>query len=417
MKTHMNDTQIETLEQVRHFLEGTEAVCFEIESKETRYRWTQTTLVKFRYLTLGKADKGLLTQYIRKMTGYSLAQVKRLIKQYRERGRVERKQRTVRGFSLKYTRKDHLTLAALDERHETLSGPATKKLCERAYHVFGETGYERLANISVAHLYNLRKSRAYIGRRRQFEKTKPVCSTIGERRKPNPNGQPGFIRIDSVHQGDLDGMKGVYHINAVDEITQFEIVCSVEKISERYLMPVLEQLLDAFPFILKSFHSDNGSEYVNKQVATLLNKLLIEFTKSRPRHSNDNALAESKNGAIVRKHLGYVHIPQKWAPLINQFNMEHLNPYINYHRPCFFPEVVIDAKGKQRKRYSYDKMMTPYEKWKSLPQAASYLKPGTTFTRLDQIAYQISDNKAAEKMQKAKIKLFRILFGNNGKAA
>ncbi len=317
MKTHMNDTQIETLEQVRRFLEGTEAVCFEIESKETRYRWTQTTLVKFRYLTLRKTDKGLLTRYIRKMTGYSLAQVKRLIKQYRDRGRLERKQRTVRGFSRKYTRKDHLTLAALDERHETLSGPATKKLCERAYHVFGETDYERLANISIAHLYNLRKSRAYIGRRRQFEKTKPVRSTIGERRKPNPNGQPGFIRIDSVHQGDLDGMKGVYHINAVDESTQFEIVCSVEKISERYLIPVLEQLLDAFPFILKSFHSDNGSEYVNKQVATLLNKLLIEFTKSRPRHSNDNALAESKNGAIVRKHLGYVHIPQKWAPLIN----------------------------------------------------------------------------------------------------
>ena len=406
----MNDTHIETLQQVRRFLEGTEAIRFEIESKEMRYRWTQTTLVKFRYLALGKVDKGLLTRYIRKMTGYSLAQVKRLIKQYRERGRLERKQRTVRGFSLKYTRADQLTLAALDERHGTLSGPATKKLCERAYHVFGEADYKRLADISIAHLYNLRKSHAYTSRRRHFEKTKPVRSTIGERRKPNPNNQPGFIRIDSVHQGDLDGMKGVYHINAVDEITQFEMVCSVEKISERYLIPILEKLLDAFPFILKSFHSDNGSEYVNKQVAALLNKLLIEFTKSRPRHSNDNALAESKNGAIVRKHLGYIHIPQKWAPLINQFNMKHLNPYINYHRPCFFPEVIIDAKGKQRKRYPYDKMMTPYEKWKSLPQAARYLKPGTTFTRLDQIAYQISDNEAAEKMQKAKTKLFRILF-------
>ena len=90
--------------------------------------------------------------------------------------------------------------------------------------------------------------------------------------------------------------------------------------------------------------------------------------------------------------------------------MTHLNPYINYHRPCFFPEIIIDAKGKQRKRYPYDKMMTPYEKWKSLPQAARYLKPGTTFTRLDHIAYQISDNEAAEKMQKAKTKLFKILF-------
>jgi hypothetical protein len=50
------------------------------------------------------------------------------------------------------------------------------------------------------------------------------------------NGKPGYIRIDTVHQGDLDGCKGVYHINAVDEVTQIEIVVSVEKISEQYFM-------------------------------------------------------------------------------------------------------------------------------------------------------------------------------------
>jgi transposase len=295
--------------------------------------------------------------------------------------------------------------------------PATKMLCERAYQVFGETEYQRLVGISIAHLYNLRKSKTYSGQRHQNEKTKPVCSKIGERRKPNANGQPGFIRIDSVHQGDQDGVKGVYHINAVDEITQFEVVCTVEKISEHYLIPVLEQLLDTFPFVIKGFHSDNGSEYINKQVANLLEKLLIEFTKSRARHTNDNALAESKNASIVRKYLGYSHIPQKWAPLINEFNQAHLNPYINYHRPCFFAEVIVDNKGKQRKRYPYKQMMTPYEKLKSLANAASYLKAGTTFKQLDEIAYQISDNEAAERLQKAKIKLFQTIFEGTSYAA
>jgi len=259
----MNDTQLETLDQVRQFLEGTETVSFQIESKNARYRWLQQTLVKFRYLQLSKPDKGLITRYLRKLTGYSQAQVKRLIRQYRKTGRLVRKQRTVKGFHRKYTREDTLLLAALDERHNTLSGPATKKLCERAYQLFGETDYQRLAAISIAHLYNLRKSKVYSGQRHQYEKTKPVCSKIGERRKPNANGQPGFIRIDSVHQGDQDGVKGVYHINAVDEITQFEVVCTVEKISEHYLIPVLEQLLDTFPFVIKGFHSDNGSEYIN----------------------------------------------------------------------------------------------------------------------------------------------------------
>ena len=406
----MNDTQLETFDQVRQFLEGTEVIHFQIESKDTRYRWIQHTLVKFHYLQLSRTDKGLITRYIRKMTGYSLAQVKRLIRQYRKTGRLVRKQRTSQGFQLKYTREDQLLLAAMDERHNTLSGPATKKLCERAYQVFGETEYQRLSGISIAHLYNLRKSKVYLGQRHQYEKTKPVRSRIGERRKPNPNGQPGFIRIDSVHQGDLDGIKGVYHINAVDEITQFEVVCTVEKITERYLIPVLEQLLDTFPFVIKGFHSDNGSEYINKHVAKLLEKLLIEFTKSRARHTNDNALAESKNASIVRKHLGYSHIPQKWAPLMNEFNQTNLNPYINYHRPCFFAEVIVDEKGKQRKRYPYAQMMTPYEKLKSLPSAFCYLKPGMTFKQLDEMAHQISDNEAADKLQKAKIKLFQTIF-------
>lgn len=413
----MNDTQLETLDQVRQFLEGSEAISFQIESKDARYHWLQHTLVKFRYLQLSKTDKGLITRYLRKMTGYSLAQVKRLIKQYRKTGHLVRKQRTSQGFQPKYTREDKLLLAGLDERHNTLSGPATKKLCERAYQVFGETEYQRLAGISIAHLYNLRKSKTYIGQRHQYEKTNPVRSKIGERRKPHSNGRPGFIRIDSVHQGDQDGVKGVYHINAVDEITQFEVVCTVEKISEHYLIPVLEQLLDIFPFVIKGFHSDNGSEYINKQVAKLLEKLLVEFTKSRARHTNDNALAESKNASIVRKHLGYSHIPQKWAPLINKFNQSYLNPYINYHRPCFFAEVIVDKKGKERKRYPYDQMMTPYEKLKSLPNATSYLKPGTTFKQLDEIAHQISDNDAAERLQKAKTKLFQIIFEGTSWAA
>jgi transposase InsO family protein len=69
--------------------------------------------------------------------------------------------------------------------------------------------------------------------------------------------------------------------------------------------------MEAFPFVIQGFHADNGSEYINQRVAERLNKLLIEFTKSRSRPTNDNALVESKNGAVVRKHLGYAHIPQK----------------------------------------------------------------------------------------------------------
>ena len=412
MKTIMKLEDLTTIDQLEDFLSGTQAVAFSVISdKDACYRWIQGELVKFRYLRRSRQGKGVVIRYLMKISGYSRQQLTRLITQYRKTGRIRRRQRTVSGFKQKYTEQDICLLAAMDERHDTPCGPAVKKLCERACEVFGQTEYSSLASISVSHLYNLRKSLSYTRQRRHFEKTRPKPSKIGERRKPQPNGQPGYIRIDTVHQGDLDKQKGVYHINAVDEVTQCEVVCTVEKISERYLIPALEQLLETFPFTLLGFHSDNGSEYINKRVADLLEKLLIEFTKSRSRHSNDNALAESKNGAVVRKLFGYSHIPQHWAPLINDFNQQHLNPYLNFHRPCFFPETRTDDKGKQRKIYRYENMMTPYDKLKSLPSASDYLKPGVSFEILDRLAHQISDNQAADQLQKARRKLFKTIHG------
>ena len=289
------------------------------------------------------------------------------------------------------------------------SGPAIKKFCERACQLFGEAEYQRLATISIGHLYNLRKSQGYRRQRRSVEKTRPTRSNIGERRKPHPAGQPGFLRIDTVHQGDWDKQKGVYHINAVDEVTQFQVVCTVEKISEAALLPALDELLAAFPFLIRGFHSDNGSEYINGRVAALLGKLFIEFTKSRARQTNDNALVESKNGAVVRKLFGHAHIPQRWASLINVFNQEHLTPYLNFHRPCFFPETRTDPKGKEHKVYHYETMMTPYEKLKSLPQAETHLKPGITFEILEATAHRLSDNQAADLLQKARQHLFTTI--------
>ena len=412
MKAIMKLDDLTTIDQLTHFLSGTQAVAFSVTNdKDAYYRWIQQALVKFRYLTLNRQGKGVVIRYLIKVSGYSRQQLTRLIAQYRKTGRLQRRQRAVSGFKRKYTEKDVRLLAAMDERHDTPCGHAIKKLCERAYGVYGETEYKTLSAISVSHLYNLRKSTTYSRHRRHFEKTRSKPSTIGERRKPQPNGMAGYIRIDTVHQGDLDKQKGVYPINAVDEVTQFEVVYTVEKISERHLMPALEQLLSAFPFSILGFHSDNGSEYINKRVADLLRKLLIEFTKSRSRQSNDNALAESKNASVVRKLFGYSHIPQRWAPLINAFNQQHLTPYVNCHQPCFFPETKVDDKGKQRKIYRYENMMTPYDKFKSLPGAEDCLKPGTSFEILDKVAHQVSDNQAADQLQKARQELFKTIHG------
>ena len=356
------------------------------------------------FASQNRAAKGLLRQYLVKMTGLSRAQITRLIQQYRQGGELQPARYRRHRFARKYTPADVELLAAVDEAHETLSGPATRKILEREYQQYQQREYERLAGISVAQIYRLRRRSAYRQRRLHFTKTRPTAVSIGERRRPDPQGQPGFLRVDTVHQGDRDGVKGVYHINAVDEVTQWQVVGATAAISEAWLEPLLKAMIEQFPFRVRGFHSDNGSEFLNRTVGKLLNKLLIEQTKSRPRHSNDNGLVESKNGAVIRKHMGYTHIAAPHAGRIQRFYQQHFNPYLNFHRPCGQPEIESNAKGKQKRVYRH--YQTPWESFEKLPEAASYLKPGHTLEALGRIAQAESDTAAARRMQQTKHKLF-----------
>ena len=222
-------------------------------------------------------------------------------------------------------------------------------------------------------------------------------------------GDARFERVDSVHQGDLDGRKGVHGINLVDEVTQYEFVGAVEAISERFPIPVLEGLLDLFPFVIKGFHADNGSECVNRKVAALLEKQCAEFTRSRPRRSNDNALVESGNASVVRRHLGHAHIPARLAPLVHQFASAVLSPHLNLHRPCLFATPVADGNGRVRKTYRDDDVATPYERLKSIKDAERLLKPGLSFAALDAEASVMSDLESARLVNRERDKLFRAV--------
>jgi transposase InsO family protein len=404
LKISVQQAEWLSLEQIRAFSEASEEVHFEGEEREEIYGWIGRTLQLHGYRQRSRADRGLLRRYVEKLTGLSRAQVTRLIGRYLQRGEVKETSYRRRRFPQRYTRADIELLASVDEAHETLSGPATKRILEREHREYGKPEYERLAGISVAHLYNLRKQRRYRERRLNYSKTRPTQVAIGERRRPQPEGQPGYLRIDTVHQGDLDGIKGVYHINAVDEVTQWQVMGCAAQIGEAWLLPVLEQILQQFPFYIRGFHSDNGSEFINHTVAQLLNKLLIEQTKSRPRHSNDNGLVETKNGAVIRKHMGYGHIAAAHAEAIHRFYREHLNPCLNLHRPCAQADVEVDAKGRRRRRYR--RYQTPLETLLAMGQLERFLRAGLSIDLLRQRALRQSDTEAARHMQAAKQKLF-----------
>jgi len=406
----MNESGIRTLEQVRQFLGGTPQVSFSPRGEDAeRYGHINAVLRRFGYARLGKPDRGLVLRYLQTTCGYSCAQLKRLVARALKGERLHKRYRAPKqAFARRFMDQDIVLLAAVDRDFGTLSGPATVHLLKRAHDLYADARFERLRTVSVSHLYNLRATPTYQRERVLRTRTQASTNPIGTRRAPTPEGRAGFIRIDSVHQGDQDGLKGVYHINAVDCVTQWEVVACCERLSEAFLLPVIQQMLQSFPFEILGFHADNGSEYINHQVAKMLDKLCAEFTKSRPRHSNDNGLAETKNAAVVRKIFGYEHIPQRFATIINEFNMRHLIPFINLHRPCLFATEISDPKrpGRIRKVYRHTDVMTPLEKLASLDPAKRNLRASNSLVQLQTQARAITDLKAVAELNKARQQLF-----------
>ena len=404
--------RIRTLDQIRAFLDGSEPTDFRFAGRDSAYDFVRRTLVRFEFHGLKRDEKGLVKRFIEKVTGYSRAQITRLVKQHRRTGgiRDHRKKPPAKPFPCRYTPYDAALLAEVDEAFGQLSGPATKVVLWRMYHVYGDRRFKRLADISNGHIYNLRKGRAYRTGRLTLRETRSTPVGFGVRRKPRPDGRPGFLRVDTVHLGDLGGRKGAYVINVVDEVTQFQHLGAVPRITQQFMVPVLKDLISAFPFTVKAFHADNGSEYINREVADLLNRLHIPtFTKSRPRRSNDNALVESKNGSIVRRWLGHIHVPHDLVPQLDAFLRDSLCPLLNFHRPCLFPTEVTSASGRVRKTYRQDDVATPYQHFRSLAGAEGFLRPGVTFKALDQLASTTTDLDAAKAVQRARDALFRAI--------
>ena len=233
MVIDMNEAQVRTLEQVRQVLAGTQALEFQATADDAgRYAWIGAVLRRFNYHRLPRGDRGPLLANLQRLSGYSRAQITRLVSRWvNGKPLVKNYAAPKHTFARRYTPADVALLVEVDRAMGTLSGPATACVLRRQRDVFGDERYVRLGSISVGHLYNLRNSAGYRSQRVLLTKTQAAkASKIGVRKAPAPEDRPGFIRIDSVHQGDLDGTKGLYHINAVDCVTQWQVVASVQTI-------------------------------------------------------------------------------------------------------------------------------------------------------------------------------------------
>lgn len=402
----MNDSRLTNISQLKAVLKGSQKLDLSVRGQpiEEKYDFIEKTIKRLKYFKLNKKDRRVVRNYLKKFTGYQKAQLNRLIKRA-VNGKLNRKEyKRVKPHRI-YTSPDIKLLEKTDEVHLRLSEKATKEILRRELETFNHQNYQTISKVSHAHITNLRHHSIY--KNSWINHTKARQIPIGLTMPPENHGKPGSIRVDSVHQRD------VYHINSVDEITQCEIVVCVPQICEDCMLPALEDMLDQYFFKIFNFHSDRGGETINHQVAEMLQKLLIKQTKSRARKPNDNALVETKNGSVIRKNMGWEHIHQDMASEVNEYYKNYFNPYLNFHRPCGYPTTITNQKGKKKK--VYNNYQVPYEFFKSLPKASQYLKPGTSFTKLDKIAYQCSDNEFAAILRKEERKLFEKIRRYNHK--
>jgi len=411
MNIRMNNLERLTLDEMEKFVTSNAKVDFTPGDAGARYALVERVLAAQGYRKLARRERGIVRRFLQKVTCFSRAQLSRLIGQWRRTRRIRRKAAQRPSFPRRYSSADAALLAEVDTAQEDLSGPAVRHILRREFEVYGNTAFERLAGISASHIYNRRRSSAYRAVRVRLQHTQARKVAIAERRRPEPKNKPGYLRVDTVQQGTQDGHPGLFHINAVDTVTQWQIVGCVQTICERDLIPVLEAMLHQFPFRILGFHCDNGSEFLNRRVEKLLNKLLIEFTKSRACRTTDNALVEGKNGAVIRKQIGYGPIAAKHAAAFQKFYTAWLNPYLNFHRPCGFARVLTDNRGRRRRIYPQQDYRTPFEKLTSLPEWQQYLKPGLSEQQLQRQARRTSDTEAAKQMRKAKLELLRRCRG------
>lgn len=397
-----------TIAQLSKFLQAAEDWKFRGLLRDDKYAWITACVRRFGYYSLSKKDKGPVRKYIMLATGFSKSQMNKLLNRNLLDGCIKARAGGRSRFDVVYTREDIELLAETDNLHGRLSGPATKAIFIRQYEQFNDKRFLRLKGISPSHIYNLRKAPRYKDKALTLGKTKAVNAAIGVRRKPNPDGKPGHLRVDTVHQGDKDKIKGVYSLNLVDEVTQWEVVACVESINEVWMEAVLENAMTLFPFKIRGFHSDNGGEFINGKVSKMLGRHMVEQSKSRSGRCNDNALVEGKNASVIRKHMGHWYIAGGYAEEVNKFYMGSFHTYLNYHRPCGFATITVDERGKRSKKYEV--YQTPYEALKKIPEAETYLKDGVTFEQLDKLAAAESDNESARRMQNEKRRLFnRVL--------
>lgn len=183
--------------------------------------------------------------------------------------------------------------------------------------------------------------------------------------------RPGFVEADLVaHCGDNVGGSYLNTLTMVDVATGWTECMALPFRDQETVLPAIQQASQQFPFPLLGLDTDNGSEFLNYALLNYCRRQAITFTRSRPYKKNDQCHVEQKNGAIVRKFIGYDRFEGVQPCRLLTELYGHLRLYINFYQPCL--KLVEKKRVGARVIRKYDQAQTPYQRVlaaKSIPDA------------------------------------------------
>jgi len=253
MQFRMKNLDKLSLSEMEQLLSGSRKITFQIEDTEEKYKLIAAVLKTPRYAKLDKQNKGIVRRFLQAVTTTSRAQLTRLIARWMENRQILRRPAVRPEFTVRYTPEDIALLAATDAAHEDLSGPALCHILRREFEVFGNQQYQRLAGISVSHLYNLRSSPAYPSQQGPHRRAPQIRS----------QGQAGISPSRHCASGPQGRRRGdlLYQLRRYGHTVAEHRMCSHDQRTAHDASA--GTILHQYPFRILGFHSDNGSEFLN----------------------------------------------------------------------------------------------------------------------------------------------------------
>jgi transposase InsO family protein len=163
---------------------------------------------------------------------------------------------------------------------------------------------------------------------------------------------PGSMEADLVaHCGNTVEGSFVHTLVLTDVATTWTECVPIVVREGTLIVEALDRLRETMPFPLRAFDTDNGSEFINETVVAFCAKHGIEFTRSRPYRKNDQAWVEQKNGAIVRRLVGYGRLEGIAAAetLARLYTASRL--FVNFFQPSFKLAEKTREGSRVVKRY------------------------------------------------------------------